>query len=88
MQDGGERDREEEREGEQKLSLVNPITLVTVCLGQTQQPNTPHLKRKQYKPQQKHRRKSHYVHPLQNQEQELPSPDFNNSLNFSFSDKK
>lgn len=46
---GGEGDREEEREGEQcswekKISLVNLITLVTVCPGQTQQPNTLHLR--------------------------------------------
>lgn len=61
---GGERDREEEREGEwrsweKKLSLVNLITLVTVCPGQTQQPNTLHLKHKQCKPQQNtHKRKN------------------------------
>lgn len=44
---GGE--EEEEREGERcswekKISLVNLITPVTVCPGQTQQPNTLHLK--------------------------------------------
>ena len=50
-----EREREREREtvrkkeGEQrpwekKLSLVNQITLVTVCPGQTQQPNTLHFR--------------------------------------------
>ena len=54
---GRERERERERErgtkresgvrGKKKLSLVNQITLVTVCPGQTQQPNTLHLKHKE-----------------------------------------
>ncbi len=53
---GRERDRERDRGRAalvgKKLSLVNLITLVTVRLGQTQQPNTLHLKHKQCTPQQ------------------------------------
>lgn len=43
---GGETERAR-RSWEKKLSLVNLITLVTVRPGQTQQPNTLHLKHKQ-----------------------------------------
>lgn len=45
---GGETERER-RSWEKKLSRVNLITLVTVRPGQTQQPNTLHLKHKQCK---------------------------------------
>lgn len=43
----GETARESGAHGEKKPSLLNLITLVTVCHGQTQQPNTLHLKHKQ-----------------------------------------